>query len=154
MIKGTPITAETIHINHPEASYGIFCFNEQGDLFVNSDYGFYGFAWRSYGDRTFREFLCGVNPDYMADKFELNYITTTGKAKGISKYWKEKLVLLCELFIKTLNEQPAPVQKQELVTRLYNLKNQAELALNANINHAALVLAVKDADETLKKVIQ
>jgi len=42
--------------------------------------------------------------------------------------------------------------KQELITRLYNLKNQAQLALDANINREGLVLAVKEALETLKKV--
>ena len=31
-------TAKTIQIDHPEASYGIFCFNTVGDLFITSDW--------------------------------------------------------------------------------------------------------------------
>ena len=100
MIKGKLINAKTIHIDHPEASYGIFCFNNQGDLFLNSDYGFFGFAWRSYGD-NFQEFLAGLNADYMVGKFEINFAEVSGKRK-MQPFRKEKLLLLCAEFIKEL----------------------------------------------------
>ncbi len=67
-----PCTAETIYISHPTASYGIFCYNSLGDLFLNSDYGFHAYAWRSFGD-DFKKFLAQTNSDYIMGKFETNY---------------------------------------------------------------------------------
>jgi len=101
-IKINQHSAETIYINHPEASYAIFCFNSIGDLFVNSDYGFYGYAWRSYGD-DFKTFLSGTNADYIIQKFENNYRNTAGKK--IPKYWSEHLKILVETFINQLKKE-------------------------------------------------
>lgn len=151
MIKGKPVHAETVHINHPQASYGIFCFNEQGDLFVNSDYGFYGYAWRSYGD-NFRDFLAGTNADYMVGKFETNFIEVSGK-RSLPGFRKEKLIILCAEFIKTLKEQAQPVTKQELVTRLYNLVNAVN-NLTGSFDASttpAVDFALTEARETLSK---
>lgn len=53
-------------------SYGIFCITEQGDLFLNSDWGFYGYAWRHFG-KNFKEFLIACNAEYVFYKFEGNY---------------------------------------------------------------------------------
>jgi len=94
-------SAETIYINHPNASYGIFCFNTKGDLFVNSDYGSYSYAWRSFKN-DFKEFLSNINSDYMIGKFEINLRAMTNK--GIPKYWKENLKILCDSFIDFLKE--------------------------------------------------
>lgn len=43
-------SAATVYVKHPKASYAIFCYNSQGDLFMNSDWGFMGTAWRAFGD--------------------------------------------------------------------------------------------------------
>jgi len=98
-IKVNKLSAETIYINHPDASYGIFCFNEIGDLFINSDYGFYGYAWRSFG-QNFKEFLASTNSHYLIGKFEINYRASSNKS--IPKYWKEKLTILVDTFINQL----------------------------------------------------
>ena len=92
--------ATTVYINHPEASYAIFCFNQVGDLFINSDYGFFGFAWRSYGD-DFEKFLSGTNPDYVVGKLEINYSEVSGKRK-MPEFRKEKLLILVREFINHL----------------------------------------------------
>ncbi len=63
--------AETVYINTPKDSYGIFCFNSKGDLFLNSDWGFYGYAWRHFGG-DFKAFISQCNADYISDKFEIN----------------------------------------------------------------------------------
>jgi hypothetical protein len=98
--------AETIYISTKETSYGIFCFNSMGDLFLNSDYGFYGFAWRSYGD-NFKRFLSGCSDCYIVEKFDYNYRMTTGR-KGIPAYKKEKVEKLIALFINELKKQYEP----------------------------------------------
>ena len=96
-IKVNKHTAETIYINHPQASYGIFCFNSVGDLFVNSDWGFYGYAWRSYGE-NFKEFLAGTNAEYIVGKFSINHTEVSGKK--MPKHREENLMILVNEFIK------------------------------------------------------
>jgi len=69
------------------------------------------------------------------------------------KYAKEKITLLCELFIKTIKENPAP--EQELLTRLYNLVNAVECRKAYDqSSYDAMDHAASEARETLKKLIQ
>lgn len=101
-IKVNKSTAVVYHINHPDASYGIFCLNDKGDLFINSDYGFYGYAWRSYGP-DFRAFLAQLNTDYLIGKLEINHREVSGKK--MQPFRKEKLTLLCQAFINELKKE-------------------------------------------------
>lgn len=94
-------SAHTMFIRHPEASFGIFCYNDEGDLFLNSDYGFYGYAWRSYGD-NFKEFLARTNADYIVGKFGINFRSDSGKK--IPKFREEKLTILVAEFIKQVKK--------------------------------------------------
>lgn len=92
--------AETVYVSHPESGYGIFCYNSKGDLFLNSDYGMYGYAWRHYGDDSFRDFLKSTNADYILGKFETNIRFV--RKSGIPLFWKKNLLNLIEAFIKSL----------------------------------------------------
>jgi hypothetical protein len=99
-------SATTVYINHPEASYGIFCYNSKGDLFLNSDWGFYGYSWRHFGDKTFAQFLANTNAEYLCGKFAINH----NNQMPSSKYWlkgnKEKNVtILLSEFINALKEK-------------------------------------------------
>ena len=100
-IKVNMHAAETVYINHPEASYGIFCFNSIGDLFINSDWGFYGYAWRAYGN-DFKQFLSQCNADYIVAKLRINYRSTTGKA--LPKNTEQMLTILVDVFLKHLTQ--------------------------------------------------
>jgi len=94
-------TAETVYINHPEASYGIFCYNEAGDLFCNSDWGSFMYAWRSYGkDKSFKEFLASCNADYIVGKFNINYLEMANKQ--MPKVKRDNLTILVSEFIKSI----------------------------------------------------
>lgn len=97
-------SATTYYIRHPEASYGIFCFNDKGDLFLNSDWGMYGFAWRSYGD-DFKVFLSKTNPDYIYDKFESNCMYLF--KKGLPKHTRKPVTKLLQAFIDKLKSEIA-----------------------------------------------
>lgn len=97
--------ATTVYINHPEASYAIFCFNEYGDLFMNSDWGFYGYAWRHYGDRTFKEFLQGLNSDYLVGKFAINFNQDRPSKQWLKGIQKENVTKLIELFLTEIKKQ-------------------------------------------------
>jgi hypothetical protein len=91
--------AETVYINTPKDSYGIFCFNSIGDLFLNSDWGFYGFSWRHMGDGiTLKEFIAGCNADYIADKFYTN-INTQKDKKDFEKWRRSHVLVLINHFI-------------------------------------------------------
>jgi hypothetical protein len=82
-------------------------------------------------------------------------------ARDFDEYYGGHLV--CETCLKANTELiiTAVNHHQELITRLYNLKNQAELLmefvngdpLNNPSKPSGLTLAISDADETLKKVI-
>jgi hypothetical protein len=100
--------AETVYINHDEASYGIFCFNDKGDLFLNSDWGFFGYAWRAYGE-NFKEFLSSCNSDYIIGKFGINYCETSGKK--IPPHKEKYVKVLIDQFINHLKTQ---VQTQDI----------------------------------------
>ena len=92
-------SATTVYIHTKDFSYGIFCFNEKGDLFLNSDWGMYGFAWRSYGD-DFKKFLSQTNADYIFDKFDTN--TRCLFSKGLPKHVRKPVVGLLNEFINHL----------------------------------------------------
>lgn len=102
-IKVNQQTAETIYISHPKASYGIFCFNSIGDLFVNSDWGFYGYAWRQYGPDEFKKFLSECNADYIVGKFSVNYREVSGKK--MPPHRESNLKILVQEFINVLKTQ-------------------------------------------------
>lgn len=93
-------SAKTIQIDHPEASYGIFCFNSIGDLFINSDWGFYAYSWRSFGN-SFEEFLSTCNSDYLIKKLE---ITNSQNGTKLYPNQKKNLIILIDEFIKVLKE--------------------------------------------------
>lgn len=90
--------AETIYVDHKESSYAIICFNSMGDLFINSDWGFYAYAWRAYGD-DFKLFLAKCNKSYLADKLSMNTNNNKQRAKFADKHvqnYCEALISYCK----------------------------------------------------------
>ena len=101
--------AETIYINHATASYGIFCYNSYGDLFLNSDWGFYGYAWRNFGT-DFKEFLSGCNADYIIGKFAINWNQNSKPRFGGDR--EKNIKILVEEFLKELKMELAVPPKE------------------------------------------
>ena len=101
-----PDSAHTVCIRTKDHSYGIFCFNSKGDLFVNSDWGFYGYAWRAFGS-DFQSFLASTNAYYMVGKFEINYRETNNKKMPAHR--RKNVERLCAAFIDYLNAKPSAV---------------------------------------------
>lgn len=98
-VKFNPCTAETLYVSHPQASYGTFCYNSMGDLFLSSDWGFHCYAWRAYGD-DFKKFLRSCNSEYIMGKFESNYRNVTLKAMPATM--KKNVAILVDEFINYL----------------------------------------------------
>ncbi len=87
----TPLPAEAIWLNHPEARYAVFAWTDTGDLFLTSDYGIYSHSWPSFNG-PFKKFLRECNAEYIVDKFENNY--RNGCRKTMDKTHKQKVTLL------------------------------------------------------------
>lgn len=90
------------YIRHPKYSYGIFCISPHGDLFLNSDWGFYGTAWRAFGD-NFKEFLISANSDYIFDKLETNHRYLT--RKNLPKHVRQPIKTLIDAFREELKKE-------------------------------------------------
>lgn len=94
-------SAKTVHITHPQSSYGIFCLNDAGDLFVNSDWGLFGYSWRSFGNnKPFTHFLASCSIDYIVDKLSIDYFNMT--LKKIPPHKKKHLLVLVNIFIERI----------------------------------------------------
>lgn len=65
--------AETYLIRHNEYSWGIFFLNADGDLFIESDWGYWTFSWRAWGPNGFKAFLCGLDEEYFFGKLLVNH---------------------------------------------------------------------------------
>lgn len=97
--------AETVYIRHPEASYGIFCFNSKGDLFLNSDWGFFGFAWRHYSGGSFKEWLSTCDADYVTGKFAINWNgNNPARAHRFGGERERNIKILVTEFLKSLKQ--------------------------------------------------
>lgn len=107
-VKHNSEIAETLYVSHPTSSYGIFCFNSGGDLFLNSDWGFYGFAWRAYG-KDFKGFLGQCNSDYIVGKFEINY-REVNNGKKMPAHRVSNVKVLVDELIKFCKENPNTTQ--------------------------------------------
>jgi len=99
IMKIVELTAQTIRVEHPEASYGIFCFNSAGDLFLSSDWGFYAYAWRAFGE-DFGAFLASCNTEYIVGKFAITYAEVA--RKNLPKLNTQKLTQLVDAFREVL----------------------------------------------------
>lgn len=95
--------AKTVYINHPTASYSVFCYNNKGDLFIGGDWGTFSYMWRAFGEQPFEKFLSGLNTDYLIGKLEIDYRIETRKKLAAHK--KENLTVLCQEFINSLKAE-------------------------------------------------
>ena len=59
-----------------------------------TDYGNLSYAWRSYSDKDFRQFICGINVDYFATKLYtgMSYILYGKKCEAACKRFAEKIL--------------------------------------------------------------
>ncbi|GGH28428.1 hypothetical protein FAZ19_19825 [Sphingobacterium alkalisoli] len=93
-IKIKEDVATVITVLHPKLSYATFSFTNDGILFVDSDWGFYGHRWPNPGI-PMKDFLISINEEYFINKLEINHFNETGKKivntrkKALSELFKE-----------------------------------------------------------------
>lgn len=64
--RWTPVQRYVVRANH---EWAIIWIDEcKGAFNCQSSYGNYAYIWRSIGNRTLKEFLCGLNFDYFMNK--------------------------------------------------------------------------------------
>lgn len=63
--------AEHYYFNSENHSWTSFTITENGDLMITGDWGYYCYAWRSFGT-NFKEFIISLTPDYLIAKLESN----------------------------------------------------------------------------------
>jgi len=98
--------AETMYINHETSSYAIFCYNSHGDLFVNGDWGYFTYAWRSFSG-TFKEFLAGCNADYITGKLAINWNNIAPRGNRFVGNREKNVKILVQIFIDELKKEQA-----------------------------------------------
>lgn len=100
--------AESFYLRHPQFSWALICITEKGDLFINSDWGTFGTAWRSFGT-DFKAFLISINTDYLIGNFETNINSTLRPSRPyrIRKQQAEAISELFKMFQQNLKEATA-----------------------------------------------
>lgn len=68
-----------------------------------TDWGNLSFAWRSFGKRDFREFLCELNVGYFGDKMfsGIAYIAHSKKVESACRTYAEKILPALQKTLKT-----------------------------------------------------
>ena len=104
--------AVVYYINDPKHSYGVFCFNSSGDFFMNSDWGFYGYAWRAFA-KDFKDFLAYTDPDYIFQKFANNMAYVYGKNLPRRKNLEPHVIELIKIFQAELKREISEAKADE-----------------------------------------
>lgn len=84
-------------------SWGTFIITEKGDLFINSDWGYWACNWRAFGI-DFKEFLSKINSDYLMNNL-IRQQVQFGGSKTITKRKQEAIVALFERFQQELKKE-------------------------------------------------
>jgi len=76
-----------------------------------TDYGNLSYAWRSYGDKDFREFICSLNVDYFGTKLYtgMAYIVYSKKVEQACNRFAQKILPALQ---KALREELDQEQNQ------------------------------------------
>lgn len=85
-------------------SWGTFTISPKGDFFLHSDWGYWAFNWRAFGD-DFKGFLTRINEYYLLDKLEANQFTHKGIRSKISSRQKVAITELFKAFQQALKEE-------------------------------------------------
>ena len=91
-------------------SWASFIITDKGDLFINSDWGYWACNWRAFGP-SFREFLSDMYPDYLMNNIIRQQLTFGGK-KTIQKRTQEAIFALFRKFQDELKKELVVIDKR------------------------------------------
>lgn len=101
--------AEQYYISIPGQSWATFTINKKGDLFINSDWGYFCYAWRAFGD-DFKRFSIGTSADYLFGCLERNMIQFYGLKQKMRPRQKEAIAELFKQLQNELKDEKRPLQ--------------------------------------------
>jgi len=102
LLKKAPCTQ--YYLDVPGQSWGTFTISEHGDFFIHSDWGYWAFNWRSFGE-NFKKFLVTLNAEYLLDKIETNQFQFYGIKQKIHARKREAITVLFNEFQKVLKDE-------------------------------------------------
>jgi hypothetical protein len=100
-IRATPGIANMLRIDHPTHSYCTFIFDNDGHLFVSSDWGIFDYGWGATGGKVFAKFLEELEVEYFLTKLETGSANSGGR---LSDRHKEALTAHILIFQKYLRD--------------------------------------------------
>lgn len=105
MEEVTKIPATQYYVVVDGHSWASFIITDKGDLFINSDWGYWAYAWRAFGT-DFRAFLADLGSDYLIAKLETNQfqMLRVGR-KTIPKRSQEAIAALFAKFQEELKKE-------------------------------------------------
>lgn len=89
------VTARSYTLRTVEGDWlGQIVLTSDGMFSSVTDYGNLSYAWRAYGDKDFRQFVCTVTPDYFAGKMVngMAYMFINKKFEAACKRFAEKIL--------------------------------------------------------------
>lgn len=108
------ITAKSYTLRDDNGSWlGQIVLTSDGMFASVTDYGNLSYAWRSYGEKDFRQFICSINVDYFGSKLY------TGMAYIL---YGKKCEKACQLFAEKILPVLQKALKEELATELKEIR--------------------------------
>jgi hypothetical protein len=99
--------AEQYYVYVDGQSWGTFTISAKGDFFIHSDWGYWAFNWRSFGE-NFKQFIAGLTVDYLLTKLESNQRQFHGVNRKISGRQKDAITALFTQFQSELKKELCP----------------------------------------------
>lgn len=94
--------ARSMYITHPEASYATFMWNNEGQLFMDGDWGFYCYRWSSFGGITFEDFISGCTVEYVVGKLAINWNNYASKQQRFGGIREKNVSIMVKEFLTHL----------------------------------------------------
>jgi hypothetical protein len=91
----TGITAKSYTLRTPDGGWlGQVVLTSDGMFAAVTDYGNFGYIWRSYGPETFRQFIIGLNIGYVATKMAggMAYVAYGRKIDNAAAVFAERIL--------------------------------------------------------------
>lgn len=108
MEEDKKITTESYTLYNKQGGWlGQVILTSDGAFMSITDYGNFNYAWRNFGIKNFKEFLCNLNIDYFATKMSegMSYVAYGKKIDKAAERFSEKILpALQEVLKKELSE--------------------------------------------------
>lgn len=96
--------AQSYYISTDKYSWAYFYITATGELFIHSDWGYFCYSWKSFGE-DFKRFIVSCNADYILNALERNYRELKGARAKLAANQAEALKVLIDCFREELKKE-------------------------------------------------